>query len=105
MHNSTLAAILSVALAGGAWAQAPADSEGLKTGTGGEVNALFGELDINHDGRVSRDEAKGSTELTASWAKLDANKDSYLTAQEYSKWKPPVPGAPHTGTGEKTPAR
>ena len=94
-------AALSLALVGAAFAQTPADSSssaGLKTGSGGETNALFGRLDVNHDGRVSREEAKANGELTSSWSALDADRDTYLSAAEYGKWKAPVPGA-HNGVG------
>jgi Ca2+-binding EF-hand superfamily protein len=45
------------------------------------VDALLQELDANHDGRISRDEAKG-TKLAFVFDRLDRNKDGFLDRTE-----------------------
>ncbi|WAC64572.1 hypothetical protein OVA13_07400 [Pseudoxanthomonas sp. SL93] len=42
----------------------------------------IGNIDTNKDGRVSREEAKGSQRLASRFDTLDANKDGVLTKEE-----------------------
>lgn len=50
-----------------------------------EVPPLFKELDRNHDGYVTKDEAKRSAEVTARFSELDTNHDGRVAAVEYIK--------------------
>jgi hypothetical protein len=50
---------------------------------GGNADAGFAQLDVNHDGRISKDEARLSTELTARFAELDADQNGKLSRDEY----------------------
>ena len=45
-------------------------------------SALFNRLDKNHDGFVSRDEARDATELQGRFAELDKDNDGKLSAAE-----------------------
>lgn len=45
--------------------------------------AQFGRLDSNDDGRISRQEAESSTELSAYFGRFDENQDGYLDRTEF----------------------
>lgn len=47
----------------------------------GQANSLFGMLDINHDGKVAKDEAN---RLIEHWSQLDLNKDNSLSQDEFA---------------------
>lgn len=57
----------------------PATSAGIK------VDPLFNQLDSNHDGYVSKEEAKRSAGVTASFDSMDSNRDGAISASEFSK--------------------
>jgi Ca2+-binding EF-hand superfamily protein len=69
---------------------------GAEVAPGGEVEredldrSLFGHLDRNNDGRLSRAEWGGTD---ASWREMDANRDGFVTRQEFyaAPAAPPVP--------------
>jgi hypothetical protein len=42
----------------------------------------FSTLDVNADGAISSDEAKGQADLTAVWAEVDADKNGKLSSKE-----------------------
>jgi hypothetical protein len=44
---------------------------------------LFAQLDSNHDGYVTKDEAKRSADVTARFATLDADRDGKISASEF----------------------
>lgn len=46
----------------------------------------FKELDANHDGIVSKNEAKGATVLSEKFSEADANADGSLTAGEFAQF-------------------
>lgn len=46
---------------------------------------LFEQLDSNHDGYVSKDEAKRSAEVTARYKELDSDRDGRISAAEFRK--------------------
>lgn len=60
----------------------------------------FEALDKNHDGYVSRDEAKDASELDTRFSELDRNNDGKLSADEYNALNSSARGA--TGTGSKS---
>lgn len=64
------------------------------TGSSGD---RFDELDRNHDGYVSRDEAKDAAELHTRFTELDKNNDGKLSREEYNALHEGASGA--TGTG------
>ncbi len=45
----------------------------------------FSTLDVNADGAISSDEAKGQADLTAVWADVDADKNGKLSSKEYAE--------------------
>ena len=57
----------------------------------------FDALDKNHDGFISRDEAKDATELDTRFSELDVNNDGKLSRDEYNAVNASARGA--TGTG------
>jgi hypothetical protein len=58
----------------------PATSAGSTAGS-----SLFNQLDSNHDGSISKEEAKRSAEVSATFDSLDANHDGAISASEYAK--------------------
>ena len=68
--------------------------------------AMFQELDQNHDGYVSINEATGQTELLKQWTEVDTNSDGQLEMTEFSAFEtepeyfqPPVnPDEPNIGS-------
>ena len=70
MKKHLLAALTLITVSGFAWA--------------GADTATFQKLDANHDGQISRDEAKQSPEVNKNFNQADANKDGKLDAAEFS---------------------
>ena len=66
-----LAALALMTVCGFAWA-------------GSNGASSFQDLDANHDGQISRDEAKKSPEVSNNFDKADANKDGKLDASEFA---------------------
>jgi len=52
-------------------------------GAGATADSRFDQLDRNHDGFISRDEAKDAAELNTRFTELDKNNDNKLTREEY----------------------
>lgn len=50
---------------------------------------LFTQLDANHDGYVTKEEAKRSAEVTARFTKLDADRDGKIAASEFKNGMEP----------------
>ncbi len=48
----------------------------------------FAQLDKNHDGKISKEEAASDTELTDEWDELDEDKDGSVDVTEFSKFEP-----------------
>ena len=46
----------------------------------------FDRLDTNHDGKLSRREARADPELSAEFDTLDVNHDGYLSREEFQAW-------------------
>jgi Ca2+-binding EF-hand superfamily protein len=46
----------------------------------------FSTLDTNHDGKISRSEARADPELSAEFDMLDTNHDGYLSPEEFQAW-------------------
>ena len=68
------------------------------TGSGATSHrGRFEALDKNHDGYISRDEAKDASELDTRFSELDANNDGKLSRDEYDAVNASARGA--TGTG------
>ena len=88
---------LTVAVAGVALAQAPAN--GPANPGAMPPHTQFSSLDTNKDGRISKDEIKSNAELTSSFSNLDTDHDSYLSESEYGKWK----AMPDAKSGSKEP--
>ncbi len=58
----------------------------------------FNKLDTNHDGKLSRLEARVDPGLDMDFDALDVNHDNYLSIQEFEAW----PRAKKTQTAERT---
>lgn len=44
---------------------------------------LFLQLDVNHDGYITREEAKRSADITARFERLDTNHDGKISSDEF----------------------
>jgi len=88
---------LSMAAVAADPAQAPAGSPATQSApaapgasAGKEAPApLFTQLDTNHDGYVTKDEAKRSADITARFTTLDADRDGRIAASEFKKGMEP----------------
>jgi hypothetical protein len=47
----------------------------------------FARLDINQDGRLSREEVSSSADLTSRFDALDGDRNAYISQLEYAKWE------------------
>lgn len=63
-------------------------------------NDNFDRLDRNHDGYVSRDEAKDAPELQTRFSELDVNNDGKLSREEYDALNRSASGATASGRGK-----
>lgn len=72
MKKHMLTAVMLMAVSGFAWAGAAADKPS------------FEALDTNHDGQISRDEAKKSADVSKKFVQADTNHDGKLDAAEFS---------------------
>jgi hypothetical protein len=97
MKKSSIGLAALLAFTGAAIAQNAQGPQNPATNPGSQKTApplQFSALDINKDGRVSRDEVKAHAELTTSFGTLDSDKDTYLSETEFGKWHAtPSPGA------------
>ena len=59
----------------------------------------FNRLDTNHDGVISRDEAKADATLSQEWSKADTNKDGKIEESEFSAFEEEMEpgGVPKSG--------
>lgn len=65
--------------------QTPSQSSGAPSASAVDHAAVFKEMDKNGDGRISRVEAAADSIRDDEFAKLDANKDGWLSRDEYTK--------------------
>lgn len=78
--------LVTVMLMGGmVYGQAPSQSSGAPSASAVDHAAVFKEMDKNGDDRISRAEAAADGILNDAFAKLDANKDGWLSKEEYAK--------------------
>jgi hypothetical protein len=87
MKNATRFGSLVLSLAGVAavYAQAPAPAAPAPEKIA-QAPVEFGAMDSNKDGRLSQTEAQSNNALQSTFTTLDADRDSYLTPAEFSKW-------------------
>src|SRR5258708_33459673 len=76
-----------------------ADGAMKQTGTGATADSRFERLDKNHDGFISRDEAKDAAELNTRFSELDTNNDGKLSPEEYGALNAGTRGAAGTTAG------
>lgn len=70
---------------------APASTTVNKSGKRG----AFDRLDVNHDGKLTREEAKDSKRITSRFDALDTNKDGFLSRDEVRAMAPKRTGTPN----------
>ena len=89
--------LIALALAGAWTSAAAADAS----------DRRFDQLDRNHDGFLSRDEAEGAAELVSRFSELDVDNDDKLSRPEYrvvlAGEKQTLPGAPAAAAGTTRP--
>ena len=111
--KAVLVVVMAAAVSGGTFA---ADVNGVPDGPGAvsagepaeptapaEVTiprGTFAELDRNHDGKITRDEAATNPELNDSWTSLDTDQDGSLDQSEFSVLESVAPGAKETPADE-----
>lgn len=91
----------SVSSAGGGNTGKSADEQPVKLGSGSEQDTLqdrdtrqkvlFGSLDADADGSVSREEAKASETLDARFSEVDRNQDGQIDRAEFSAFESAAP--------------
>jgi len=78
---------LVLALAAGAAGAAGADErEAYNRRAAATDAARFQELDLNRDGRLSRDEARGDLHLAPRFDDMDINRDGIITPEELRRY-------------------
>jgi Ca2+-binding EF-hand superfamily protein len=63
--------------------------------TADRVERIFGKLDTNNDGRISREEANGGRRLAHHFDLIDADKDGYITRSELTAFLDAHPHGKH----------
>jgi hypothetical protein len=88
MSKTLMAVAVAGAFALSVAAVASAGSDNLVVAQAGggatSKSARFDALDRNHDGYLSRDEAKDAAELNTRFSELDTNNDGKLSREEYN---------------------
>ena len=78
--------LVTVMLVGGmVHGQTPSESSGAPSASAVDHAAVFKEMDKNGDDRISRVEAAADGIQGDAFAKLDTNKDGWLSREEYAK--------------------
>jgi EF hand len=75
--------LVSVAAAGLVFGQAPPAPS---TPAPATDSIQFSAVDMNKDGKLSQAEVRSHGDLQSSFATLDADRDTYLSQSEFSKW-------------------
>ena len=87
---AALAAVLTLALTGGVWAEGMDkgmdDMSGGKTMSKEESND-FSRLDTNKDGKISQDEAKQNSNLAKKFDSVDSNHDKAVDEGEFARFE------------------
>lgn len=78
LKHPRMAAALAAALIGAAGAAQSVETDG-------QVNPEFRRLDVNHDGYLSRGEARKARDFDAAFSEADDNRDGKLDAAEFIK--------------------
>ena len=86
MKNATRLGTLVISLAGVAAVYAQAAAPVAPADESVRAPSDFASIDRNKDGKVSQAEAQSNTDLQSTFSMLDADRDSYLSATEFSKW-------------------
>jgi len=73
--------LVSIAAAGLVFGQAPP-----ATSTPSADSIQFSSVDMNKDGKLSQAEVRSNAELQTAFTTLDADRDTYLSQSEFSKW-------------------
>ena len=77
-----------------------ADVEGAGMGQRSGVQASFDDLDTDHNGVISKEEAQNHLRIVDSWKEIDKNGDNKLERSEFSAFEEMRPqGSPSTGGG------
>jgi EF hand len=98
--GSTWTGIAAAALFGVplATASAASDSMLIAQSARGSADGRFEQLDRNHDGYISRNEAKDADELNTRFTELDKNNDGKLSRDEYNALNEGGSGASGSGS-------
>jgi Ca2+-binding EF-hand superfamily protein len=85
-RSVVLVAALTLGTAGGVWAQSTAAPMADDKAS----SELFTKADANGDKQLTKDEAKSVPSLAAQFAKVDANADGMISAEEFMVAMGPV---------------
>lgn len=81
MNKTVLAVVLA------AFAAGPVLAAGTSEQSSNMQMPTFEQLDTNHDGVISPDEAKAAPELEQNWQAADTNKDGSVDQSEFSAFE------------------
>ncbi len=83
MRTGIAVYVLAAGLAATAPAASSSDFHGNTEGSHVPSNPRFGDVDRNHDGQISQQEASGNPDLEQLLHQNDLNNDGQLSAEEY----------------------
>ena len=78
------------------------DQAQAEPGETGDLIYEFGMLDVNNDGRLSRDEMQMHGGVVGVWADIDANQDDVIDADEFSAFEADATMTERTGWNDRT---
>ncbi len=76
---------LMVLIAASVFATASVAADSMDSST--KYDKQFNKLDKNHDGKISKDEAKANKTLKKDWSAADADSDGTITKSEFSAFE------------------
>lgn len=92
--NKTIAvsvAVLTLAVTGGSWAEGMSkgmnDNASNSTTLTQKEQQAFSQIDSNHDGKISQEEAKTYADLANKFASVDSNHDNAVDEAEFARFE------------------
>ena len=86
VRSLLLLSLLTLGTAAAVWAQAvPVSTIPANRVTAQDLEAAFKRADVNHDGKLSRQEAERFPALAQRFEQIDGNHDSFISLEEFGQ--------------------